>query len=303
MIGVTVGSAVRRSFSLAALALAAGACDLLQDDIEEIVADRTGHMVVANTNIAFTSEFFEYEPQLAVVDAVDARPFAIELLRQRVVGLNLACEPELEASEDTLIARFVDCRIGPWLRIDGEIVARIDIEVGPGLCTSNECPTAVLWTIEDFDLEIGAVDIPALEVRPSLAGPVTLRDEVDETAPMSWDTGENFVVDIPLGTFEVRSHAEWTIDVDGCINFSVGSRLDRLQAPDDIDLEIGTIVFEAHDIHRCPNECPDDGRIRISFGTGSVLEWNYGGAPGKGNAEVDVVAPRGHSFARRLKCL
>jgi len=299
MIRITMARPARPSHSLAALAfaLALPACDRADDDIEMIVAERTAHSILAQTNLAFTAELFSFPPDLALEDAATARARAVELLRDRVLALPLDCEPELEVGEDSLVARFSECRVG-LLGLEGEVEATVDIETGPGPCPSGECPTAVLWTIEDFDVQLG----PELPGRPRLSGPVTLRDEADTTRPMSWTTQEGFTLENRFGTFATDSHAAWTLDADGCISFTLESQLDHLTRASDVDVEIGTIVLQAERVHRCPAECPDAGRLRLSYGAGQLLEWNYGGTPGDADEDVEVLAPRGHRFLQKLQC-
>jgi hypothetical protein len=291
--------ALPRSFSLAALACTLAGCDPVQTDVvETTVADRTGHAIVANTNLAFVAEIFSFPPTLALEDAVDAPSRAVAILAERVLALNLQCTPELEISEATLVTRFGDdCRAG-WLKVTGEISATVEIESGAGPCPSvDACATAVVWTIEDFAVQLG----PDLDNRPRLSGPVELRDTSDASAPMSWTTLDGFTFENRLGMFASTSHATWTIAADDCITFTTDSRLDRLADADgdgDLEVEIGTIVLEADAIHRCPKECPDAGRLRLAYGAGRLLEWSYGD-----DAEVEITAPRGHSFVQRLQCL
>jgi hypothetical protein len=297
MLGITM-ALVARSLWIAAVAfaLAVPACGGADEDIEAIVADRTAHSILAQTNLAFMAEFFSFPPELALEDAATARPRAVELLRDRVLALNPDCDPELVVGENTLVARLAECRVGP-LQLEGEIEARVEIETGPGPCPSGDCPTAVSWTIEDFDVQLGS----ELPYRPRLSGPVTLRDAADVTEPMTWTTLEGFMIENLLGTFAIDSHASWSLDAAGCVTFTLESQLDLLTSDDD-DLEIGTIVLQAERVHRCPAECPDDGRLRLTFGAGQLLEWNYAGEPGNGDEDVEVIAPRGHRFRQRLQC-
>lgn len=285
-----------RSFSLVALALALAACDRDDSDddfVAPIVAERTGHAIVANTNLVYVAELFSFAPALALEDAADAPPRAVATLAERVLALNLMCTPELEIGEDTLVARFgEDCRAG-WLKVTGEIAATVRIESGTGPCpTGDACATATVWTIEDFAVQLG----PDLANRPRLSGPVELRDTSDASAPMTWTTLDGFTFENRLGMFASRSHASWTLDADDCVTFSVENQLDHLE-DEEVDLEIGTIVLQAEDVHRCPAKCPDAGHLRLAFGAGKLLEWTYGD-----DAEVDVIAPRGHAFTQRLQC-
>lgn len=288
------------SFSLVALALAGCDRDEDADVVAPIVADRTGHAIVANTNLAYVAEIFSFPPTVALEEAVDAPPRAVAALAERVLALNLQCTPELEIGDDTLVTRFgEDCRAG-WLKVTGEIAATVRIESGAGPCPSGDaCATAVVWTIEDFAVQLG----PDLANRPRLSGPVELRDTSDTSAPMTWTTLDGFTFENRLGMFASRSHASWTIGTDDCVTFSVENQLDRLEDQDaDVEIEIGTIVLQAEDVHRCPAKCPDAGRLRLAFGAGKLLEWTYDGEPGDGDPEVEVIAPRGHTFAQRLQC-
>jgi len=271
-------------------------CDRLEDRIETLVATRTSNAVLSQTNFAFTAEVFRAPDDVDRVDVERARMQTVEALVDRVLRANLHCEPEITTDGRSVVtARFVGCRTG-LLRLDGEIEARLEILTRA--CPEGECPGVAQWTIDDFDLELG----PELANPPRLSGPIVLRDPIEPDGPMTWDTEEGFVLENALGTFDTRSHAAWSIDPqNGCIDFQLQSRLTRLERDGDVDVDIGEIVLQADDVHRCPGICPDRGRLRLSYGKGRLLEWDYGERTG--DDEVEVIAPRGHRFDHRLSCL
>lgn len=292
----------RRPNSLAALALAAGlGCDLesaAEQALVETVATRSAEAVAAKANLALMVEVFAGEPALAAMTVLQARARAVELLGNRLRGLNLVgCEASLMTDElaGTVDATVDGCRIG-LLHLDGEMHAEVEIETAP--CDGGECPTAVVWTLAPFDLTLGAGNL----FRPRLAGTVTLRDPVDVDGPMSWSTGDDFVIENRLGTFATRSSASWrTTDDDCVVGLQLEARLDRQAGSDDdpdadVDPKVGTIAFFAQGVDRCPGKCPSAGLVRASFGRGRVLEWDYDGR------ELDVVAPGGRHFTATLFC-
>lgn len=279
-------------------ALLAGGCDPEPEDGEDpelvdAVATRSADAVSAKANLARLAEVFAGEAALATMTEAQARARAVDLLAMRLRGLELAnCEPALVTDPDagTLSATASGCRIG-LLRFDGELQASVEIEMAA--CPSGECPAAVVWTLSTFDLEIGA----GLR-RPRLGGSMTLRDPVDPTLPMSWATGDDFVLVNRLGRFTARSSASWTMDDQRCIvGLQLEARLDRLTTDSPtLDRQVGTLVVSAQGVDRCPAKCPTDGEVRLAFGRGRVLEWSYDGD------ELDVVAPGGAHFDAALDC-
>lgn len=284
-----------RALAGCAIASAAAGCDRRDDRIEDIVARRTSSAVLSQSNLAFTFDVFRTVDDIAELDLESARMRAVDGLVGRVRGANLHCEPEIATDGRSIVtARFMGCRAG-LLRLEGEITARLEILARE--CRSGECPAMVQWTIEDFDVELG----PELANPPQLSGPLVLRDPIEPDGPMTWDTADGFALENAWGVFDTRSHASWSIDAEGCMDFELQTRLTQLERDESIDLEIGEIVVQADDVHRCPAVCPARGRLRLSYGRGDLLEWDY--AERDDDDEVDVIAPRGHQFRHRLACL
>lgn len=282
--------------ALFALLAIAPACDpdALDLAVERVVADRSIDAVSAKTNMALVAERFSGEAAMADMTVAQARARAVELLRLRLEALNLIdCRTTVMADGDagTLHALSDRCRIG-LIGLDGELDARVEIETAP--CARGECPSAVVWTLDQFDLEIG----PDLARRPHFSGPVTLRDPVDPSLPMSWTTGEDFTIENRFGVFDSISHASWTVDADDCVTMQLESRLQRLDgdADDDNDREIGTLVLSVAGLQRCPATCPTAGDVQLAFGRGAVLQWSYGGRT------VEVQGPRGLHLRKTLAC-
>jgi hypothetical protein len=295
------GSSPMRSRTLGiGLVLGLVGCDPAEDGddlaVVDAVATRSADAVSAKANLARLAAVFAGEPELATLTEAEARARAVDLLALRLRGLELAdCDPTVVADpvSGTLGADLSDCRVG-LLRMDGELQASVAIERSP--CAGGMCPSAVVWTLQTFDLEIGAGLF-----RPRLRGSVTLRDPVDPALPASWSTGDDFVIENRLGTFRTQSTASWTFDGDRCIvGMQLEARLDRVSPADGgdsrIDRAVGTIVVSAQGVDRCPAKCPTAGEVQLAFGRGRVLAWTYDGD------ELDVIAPGGEHFAASLDC-
>jgi hypothetical protein len=267
------------------------------DAIGRVAAVRSAEAVAAKSNLALLAEKFAGAPGLADMTVDEARATAVALLEDRLRNLSLVdCERELMSDPmlGTVDAAVVDCRLGV-LHIDGEMHAQVEIETAP--CDAGECPSAVVWTLDDFDLQIGTSAF-----RPRLSGTVVLRDPVDAALPMSWSTGEDFVLENRLGTFSTRSTASWHVADDRCVEgLQLEARLDRLDDatddPDaDLEPQVGQIVVSATGVDRCPAKCATAGTVRLAFGRGRVLEWDFAGQ------ELDVRVPGGHHFTATLVC-
>lgn len=300
--GVEVMSSRRRVRHAIVLVgmLVLAACDLeerIDDAIEETVVTRSAGAVSTKTNFALVSEVFSGEPALALLDVAEARARAVELLDQRLRSLNVVdCQPSLVSDPvaGTVDAEVDGCRVG-LVHLDGELHAEVEIETAP--CDAGECPSAVVWRLDDAsDISIGAK-----LVRPRLRGSVTFRDPVDAALPMTWETGPDFVLDNIFGSFATRSSASWHVDDSRCVHdMQLEARLVRVDAEgekDEDERRVGTIVVAADGLDRCPAKCPTDGSVLLSFGGGRVLQWDYEGR------DVEVFAPRGRRFAAELDCL
>ena len=97
---------------------------------------------------------------------------------------------------------------------------------------------------------------------------------------------------------ECTTTGPWTVDDDYCVDMQMESLLERVDDDElDPDRRIQTMVVGVEGLHRGPLSCPTAGRVRISFGTGALLEWTY--ADG---GQVEVMAPRGRTFVHQLVC-
>jgi hypothetical protein len=281
------------------LALALAGCEALEpsDDVPRLAATRSAEAVAAKTNFALVAERFAGDPLLATMTVDDAREAAVALLAMRLGSLAFVnCDPQLETDPvaGTVDASVVGCNLG-LLRVDGEMHAQVTIETAP--CDTGECPSAVVWTLSPFELEIGTAN-----VRPHLSGTVVIRDPLDPALPMRWSTQDDFVLENRFGAFQTRSEASWWVTDDRCVEgMQLEARLDRVDAMDDdpdADLEpkVGQIVVSAQDVARCPGKCATDGAVRLAFGRGRVLEWDFDGQT------IDVALPGGHEFTATLVC-
>ena len=292
-----------RTAAVLAIALVA-ACDRGEPDyeyrgVDVIVADRSAHAVSNNTNLAGIAELlFSADPSLLDATSVDdARSLAVLTLVVRLGAINFKdCTPQItyDMAAGSVDAIFDGCRVG-LLKVDGDSHATVEIETEA--CDTGECPAAVLWTLHDFDVLIG----PS-ESKPHFAGDVLLRDAIQPPGeleePMSWQTLPGFTITNALGVFETSSHATWTVDDERCVDMQMESLLERNDDDDaDPERKIQTIVVGVEGLHRCPLRCPSDGRVRISFGTGALLDWTY-----EDGGQVEVKAPRGRTFVHQLIC-
>ncbi|HWB77384.1 MAG TPA: hypothetical protein VG755_20595 [Nannocystaceae bacterium] len=292
-----------RTAAVLAIALAA-ACDRGEPEyeyrgVDVIVADRSAHAVSNNTNLAGIAELlFSADPSLQGATSIDdAKSLAVLSLVVRLGAINFKdCTPQItyDMTAGTVDAIFDGCRVG-LLKVDGDSHATVEIE--REACETGECPAAVLWTLHDFDVLIGPN-----ESKPHFAGDVLLRDAIQAPGeleePMSWQTLPGFTITNALGVFETSSHASWTVDDDRCVDMQMESLLERIDDDDpDRERKIQTIVVGVEGLHRCPLRCPSDGRVRISFGTGALLDWTY-----EDGGQVEVKAPRGRTFVHQLVC-
>lgn len=291
-----------RTAAVLAIALAA-ACDRGEPDyeyrgVDVIVADRSAHAVSNNTNLAGIAELlFSADPSLVGSNLADARSLAVLSLVARLGAINFKdCTPQItyDMTAGSVDAVFDGCRVG-LLRVDGDSHATVEIESSP--CDAGECPAAVLWTLHDFDVLIGPN-----ESKPHFAGDVLVRDAIQAEGeleePMSWQTLPGFTITNALGVFATSSHATWTVDDDRCVDMQMESLLERIDDDaQDPHRRIQTIVVGVEGLHRCPLRCPSDGRVRISFGTGALLDWTY-----EDGGQVEVKAPRGRTFVHPLVC-
>jgi hypothetical protein len=291
-----------RTTAVLAIALCA-ACDRTPPDdeyrsVDTIVADRSAHAVMNNTNLAGIAELlFSADPSLVGTTVDEARALAVASLRIRLDAIKfLNCDPLImdDPVAGSVDATFDDCHIGA-LTVDGDSHATVEIEGEP--CGAEQCATAVVWTLHDFDVLVGAS-----ASRPHFTGDVLLRDaiqpegEIDE--PMTWTTLPGFTITNALGVFETSSHASWTVDDKRCVDMEMESVLERVDVDEqDPERLIQTIVVGVDGLHRCPLRCPTDGRVRLSFGAGALLEWTY-----RDHGEVEVMAPHGRTFVQQLAC-
>jgi hypothetical protein len=298
----TPSPAMRSKLRYCALSLAivgAFACDPGDDgdEVELAVADRSANAVTNKTNLALLAEFFAADPVLSGTTVEQARAGAVALLVARLDVINFKeCTPQVTSDSvaGRVTASFTGCRVG-LLAVEGDAEATVQIETTP--CARGECPSAVVWTLPDFDVVVG----PAGVSRPQFNGVIVLRDPIQAAGepelPMSWTTEPGFTITNRLGVFETISHASWTVDAQRCVQMQLEARIERVDTDDAIDRHIRTIVVSVDGLRRCPAHCPERGRVRIAFGRGALLEWSY-----DEGGEVEVDAPRGRRFAQTLAC-
>jgi len=305
-----------RSTLPAALALAlvcGSACDEQEQEPdtteaeERIVYENTHKTLATVPLLMYVGELFAADPSWGSLDPDVGARFAVSVTRSRIelILSSLECERDLTTDGETWLAgTFANCRVSEF-DLGGSFYAELEVETGE--CQGepvnpnnedNECLSAVRWTLGENDL---AVTDQARDGVSRFLGPITLRDTVDEQAPMTWETAAGFSVQAADGErFGARSTASWTLDKDtNCLDIDVDARLElpELETEEYGPIELGEIVLSASAVHFCPTHCPTRGGIEMSFGRGAILSWAYDGSD-----EVEVTGPMGRSFKAPLPC-
>lgn len=285
--------AVLARIGLVALLASASGCDGGDDDeIASTVAERTADAVAAKTKLALIGQVFDVARGLGDLDAEAAAPVAIAGLRQNLEPLvKQGCVTTLESDDRSYVHAVFDGCVVRFLRLDGDI--RMELAFETASCATGECVSAAVWSTDDFALAFG----PRLPGRPELAGPMQLRAPTAGDAAMAWTTEAEFTVSNLFGTFASPSRARWSVDAMGCVEMDLVARIERVDEPEARRRRrIGTMVAEVAGLRRCPRACPEAGHVWLSFGQGTLLEWDYG------TDEVEVAGPRGVRFAQALDC-
>jgi len=191
-----------------------------------------------------------------------------------------------------------DCTLLLWT-VDLELEATARVETEP--CETGSCATAVLWDVDLGEMASGLRGLPPIR----FSGPAELRAPVDPAARMRWTTQPGFTLETPLGLrFEALSTATWSIDADDCVEVDIGTRLSLEDGPgdeqgelDELDERLGDVVVSGRSLRRCPGQCPERGRVELSFGAGRLLAWEH-----DGSGTILVQGPRGRELEARLPC-
>lgn len=275
----------------AALALAVAGCDEPEGD-DEVVVEEASSAVASSLDLTTISDQFAAPGLLALIPVDLARPRMIADARSALlasVGNPLCVQVE---SADTETSAFVEvvydnCPGGLlWLlEIDGSLRADLEFDTAP--CATGTCPTAVRFTLSTDYFRVGSRFGHRFA---EIAGSWSLFDSLVPGEATEWDS--EFEVSNHLGSsLRLASRASWLVE-GGCVNLDFDGELEIDQRED-----LRVISASAQDVVQCRNECPNSGSVRLAYGNGRILGWDYTGA-----GTVQVTGPRGRSFEVALPC-
>lgn len=288
-------------WALAVVGLAA--CDPEPSGDDEALRDAravthaTGSLEGA-PRLIYLADQFAVPPGL---DATDADAFlrdAVAATHARLAFLfgALDCDATIETDGQARISMALSaCTLLLWT-VDLELDATARVETEP--CDTGSCATAVLWDVDLGEMASGLRGLPPIR----FSGPAELRAPVDPAARMQWTTQPGFTLETPLGLrFGALSTATWSIDAASCIEVDIGTRLALEDGPgdeqDELDERLGDVVVSGRSLRRCPGQCPERGRVELSFGAGQVLAWEH-----DGSGTILVQGPRGRELEAQLPC-
>src|SRR5690606_29122809 len=71
------------------------------------------------------------------------------------------------------------------------------------------------------------------------------------------------------GTLASSLDAGWLADDSGCFHLDFDGQLSVSNGE-----ELGVIAAAGRGLVRCPDACPSEGTIRLSYGAGAILQWS-----------------------------
>jgi hypothetical protein len=273
------------------MALALAGCDEPGGD-DEVVVEETSSAVASSLDLTTISDSFAAPALLAITPVDLARSRMILDARSALLASvgNAPCV-QIE-SMDTATSAYVevvydDCPGGLlWLlEIDGSLRADLAFDTAP--CATGTCPTAVRFTLSTDYFRVGSRFGHRFA---EIAGSWSLYDPLALGQPTAWDS--EFEVSNHLGSsLRMASRASWLVE-GGCVNLDFDGELaiDRRE-----DLQV--ISASAQGVVQCRNECPRAGSVRMAYGRGRILAWDY-----TGDATVQATGPRGRRFDVALPC-
>jgi hypothetical protein len=291
-----------RRYALGLGLCAALGCDQTEepeelDPADVVVAERANTSLKATVNLAHVANIYHANDISNLpLTPTDVQELAVWFLNVSLEQVYQAfnCEPMIENGDSYVQATFVGCRT-LFLELEGTARADITVEVDE----ANK-PTGVNWRVDGREFSIHN---PRQDFTPLFLGIVTLTTPINGGA-MKWQTGptaehpdDNFEIDRPIGRFDARSIATWTIDDNECVTMDLDAQLTQLDMEDDLDEEIGDIVVSVKDLRQCQDRCPEDGTVNLAYGAGRILEWTY-----TAESVVDINGPGGTAFEGVLPC-
>lgn len=207
---------------------------------------------------------------LGLIAVEDARPQLFADMRDGLTNLvsRSECASVTEQSDSSVTVVLDQCS-AETRPLSGEIGAQISFETRP--CVAGECPTAVTYTLDPYDIDVDGKGI---------AGSFSLRLPVDRTAPRSTE-GSFLLYGRQGGTAMMNTRMEWQRGQLGlCVELRWEAELllsQELQETIGTDVEV--IAASGEGITRCGFECPRQGTIRIAFDRGDYIQLDYTGGP------------------------
>ena len=277
-----------------ALALSGAGCDEPEVNDEEVVevAEETSSAVASSLDLTTISDSFAAPALLAIIPVDLARPRMIADARAALlasVGESPCVQVESADTETSAYVEVVydNCPGGLlWLlELDGSLRADLEFDTAP--CGTSTCPTAVRFTLSTDYFRVGSRfghRFAELEGSWSLYDPLALGERTE------WDS--EIRVGNHLGSsLRLFSRASWAVE-NGCVNLDFDGELEIDQRAD-----LQVISASAQGVVQCRNECPSAGSVRMAYGPGRILAWDY-----TGEATAEVTGPRGRGFEVALPC-
>lgn len=275
----------------AALALVGAGCEEPEGD-DEAVVEETSSAVASSLDLTTISDSFAAPALLSLIPVELARPRMIADARSALlssVGNPLCVQVESMDAEASAYVEVVydNCPGGLlWLlELDGSLRADLAFDTAP--CATGTCPTAVRFTLSTDYFRVGSRFGDRFA---EIAGSWSLYDSLTPGEATAWDS--EFEVSNHRGSsLRMSSRASWAV-AGGCVSLDFDGELEVDQRED-----LQVISASAEGVVQCRNECPGAGSVRMAYGRGRILSWDYTGAD-----TVRVTGPRGRRFDVALPC-
>lgn len=272
-------------------ALTAGCTEPLEAD-EDVVVDESSHALAASLDLVGIADNFKAPDLLSLLPVGVARTRILADARNALLGSvgNQPCvsvETGETETEAYVAVTYDECPAGLFrlIELDGSLRAELAFETAP--CGTAQCPTAVRFTLQMDALRI-ASRFGAFFAE--MDGELSLYDPLQAGMPTEWDS--RYSVRNHLDhSLSLNSHASWQVE-GVCVAFDVDVDFQVQQRED-----LQTIAASARDVVQCLGQCPSNGEVRIAYGRGKILSWEYTGT----NTAL-VTGPRGRSFEVALPC-
>jgi len=276
----------------AALALVGVGCGEPAPDEDGLVVEETSSAVASSLDLTLISDSFAAPALLALLPVELARPRMLLEARSALlasVGNPLCVQVETMDTETSAYVEVVydNCPGGLlWLlEIDGSLRADLAFETAP--CGTSTCPTAVRFTLSTEYFRVGSRFGDRFA---EIEGSWSLYDPLAPGLATEWDS--EFGVSNHRGSsLRMFSRASWAV-AGGCVSLDFDGELEI-----DRRADLQVISASAEGVVQCRNECPSQGSVRMAYGRGRILAWDYTGAD-----TALVTGPRGQRFDVALPC-